>query len=164
LLNSRARALRYSAFFLAVIAGLLFAKRPHSPDRDPAAIRDPAGYIPRASELREDLLKFEARIQGSQQDILDLDKFRIEIRRVLQDFRRAYPHDPIPAEAEVLSLEAALNPVFAFFASNLRPHPNSCRLLIESINRRYLKESPEKLPTAEDSDLAERLVRKLCRL
>jgi hypothetical protein len=131
--------------------------------REIATVREIAAYIPRASELRDDLRKFEARIQGVQQDILDLDQYRLQIRRVLTDFRRAYPNAPIPAEEEVLGLEAAMNPVFAFFAGNLRPQPEGCLRTIKQINSFFLKKPQGILPSAEDADLAVRLVEKLCR-
>lgn len=126
--------------------------------------REPAAYLPRASELREEVGLVEQRARGFQQDILDFRKTEDRFRQVLRDYRRLYPENPGEAESRVESLYRTLQPAYQYFKDTLRPTETECRRLINEMESRFLRGPAYQMPETEDADLAKRLVQKLCRL
>lgn len=139
--------------------------RKDSPARMISSVpREPAAYLPRAYELREELAVLDQRARGFQQDILDFRKTEERFRQVLRDYRRLYPQDPSEAEKKVESLYRTLHPAYRFFGTTLRPDAQGCRHLIHEMESRFLNGPVSQMPETEDADLAKRMVEKLCRL
>lgn len=125
--------------------------------------RSPSAYLPRYDEMKSDLLSFEQKIEGIQQDILDFRKFDLKLRKLLSDYRRLNPHGPSSAEERLMEFYNSLKPSFDFFRDELKPKAQDCRKVIEKIHARDQKRTPSTFLSA-DAEIAVRLTEKLCRL
>jgi hypothetical protein len=129
-----------------------------------AVSRQPATYIPRADEFRQDLRQFERRIQGVRQDIMDFMEFRPEFQKALQNFRRLYPHQAIAAEDELATLYAVMAVAFDYFGQNPRPEAAACLNLVSRLENEFLRGDIRQSAPADDVMLVVRISEKLCRL
>lgn len=127
-------------------------------------VRLPATYVPRADEFRGDLRQFEKRIMGADQDVSDFMQFRNEMQIALQNFRRMYPHQPLPAEEELKDFYAIVNVSFELFATGPRPESARCVHTVSRLENEFMGENARFDASADDVLLVVRLTEKLCRL
>lgn len=151
--------------YLIVLFG--FVPQPQGPawcETLVSAERSPSAYLPRYDDIKEDIIRFEEKIDGSQQSVLDFAKLGFQIRKIMSDYRRAYPQGPIAAEDRVAELYSALQPALTFFAPYQRNMPSSasCRNLILSMEQRELGQTRKVSFVGYDTEITIRLVEKLC--